>query len=84
MNTMKLLLWDLLIIQARFSPESGSDQYLEHVQTIDVSDQWVTHLTWLPWISTSENERELQSLGNRFRRHTAPSNRRRDSRSLHF
>jgi len=39
----------------------GSNQYLEHVQTVDVSEQWVTHLTWLPWASTSENERELQS-----------------------
>ncbi|KAH9962694.1 putative zinc-finger of transcription factor IIIC complex-domain-containing protein [Russula dissimulans] len=45
------------ILLLKFSPESGSDQYLEHVQTIDVSEQWVTHLTWLPWVRASENER---------------------------
>src|SRR5579863_483070 len=39
----------------------GPDQYLEHVQTVDISEQWATHLTWLPWICTGENECELQA-----------------------
>jgi hypothetical protein len=52
----------------RFTMGSGSNQHLEHVQTVDVSEQWVTHLTWLPWASMGENERELHShLGNCFR-----------------
>ena len=43
----------------RFTTGLGSTQYLEHVQTVDVSEQWITHLMWLPWTSTGENECEL-------------------------
>ena len=32
-----------------FTKEQESSRHLEHVQTVDVSEQWVTHLTWLPW-----------------------------------
>ncbi|KAI9510017.1 putative zinc-finger of transcription factor IIIC complex-domain-containing protein [Russula earlei] len=44
------------ILLLKFTAESGSDQCLEHVQTVDVSEQWITHLTWLPWTNAGENE----------------------------
>ncbi|KAN0115650.1 Transcription factor IIIC subunit delta N-term domain containing protein [Russula decolorans] len=44
------------ILLIKFTTGSGSEQYLEHVETVDVSEQWITHLTWLPWTSTGENE----------------------------
>jgi hypothetical protein len=48
------------IMVTRFTREPGSGRYLEHIQTVDVSEQWITHLTWLPWASTGANERELR------------------------
>ncbi|KAI0251386.1 putative zinc-finger of transcription factor IIIC complex-domain-containing protein [Lactifluus subvellereus] len=44
------------ILLLRFTKESGSGRYLEHIRTIDVSEQWITHLTWLPWANTVANE----------------------------
>lgn len=44
------------IILLCFVKEQGSGQHLEHVQTVDVSDQWVTHLTWLPWTMKGGDE----------------------------
>ncbi|KAH9172208.1 transcription factor IIIC subunit delta N-term-domain-containing protein [Lactarius sanguifluus] len=37
------------ILLLSFTKEQESSQHLEHVQTVDVSEQWVTHLAWLPW-----------------------------------
>jgi hypothetical protein len=47
---------DFLIMPTRFTTGSGSEQYLEHVETVDVSELWITHLAWLPWTSTGEKE----------------------------
>ncbi|KAH9987160.1 transcription factor IIIC subunit delta N-term-domain-containing protein [Russula compacta] len=44
------------ILILKFTMQSVPGEYLEHVQTVDVSEQWITHLTWLPWASTGENE----------------------------
>lgn len=44
------------ILFLKFVMGSGPNQNLEHVQTVDISETWVTHLTWLPWICTGENE----------------------------
>lgn len=41
-----------------FTKEQGSRQHLEHVQTVDVSERWVTHLTWLPWTMKGRDECE--------------------------
>ncbi len=43
-----------------FTKEQGSNRHLEHVQTVDVSEQWVTHLTWLPWTREGTYECERQ------------------------
>ncbi|KAI9440782.1 putative zinc-finger of transcription factor IIIC complex-domain-containing protein, partial [Lactarius indigo] len=37
------------ILLLSFNKEQGTSQHLEHIQTVDVSEQWVTHLVWLPW-----------------------------------
>lgn len=50
-----------LILLTRFVMGLGPNQNLEHVQTVDISETWVTHLTWLPWVCTGENECELQA-----------------------
>ncbi|KAI9451937.1 putative zinc-finger of transcription factor IIIC complex-domain-containing protein [Lactarius psammicola] len=44
------------VLLLSFSKEQGSDRHLEHVQTVDVSEQWVTHLTWLPWTREGTDE----------------------------
>ncbi|KAI0294320.1 transcription factor IIIC subunit delta N-term-domain-containing protein, partial [Multifurca ochricompacta] len=44
------------VLLLRFTRDSGPSQYLEHIQTIVISEQWVTHLTWLPWTRTRVNE----------------------------
>ena len=41
-----------------FKKEQRSSRHLEHVQTVDVSEQWVTHLTWLPWTKEGTDECE--------------------------
>jgi len=48
------------ILLLSFTKEQGSSRYLEHVQTVDVSEQWVTHLMWLPW--TREGTVECTAL----------------------
>ncbi|KAH9066910.1 hypothetical protein EDB87DRAFT_1672110 [Lactarius vividus] len=48
------------ILLLRFTKEQGSSQHLEHVQTVDVSEQWVTHLAWLPWNREVIDECEWQ------------------------
>jgi len=44
------------ILLLKYTSGSRPNQYLEHVQTIDVSQQWITHLAWLPWTRTGEKE----------------------------
>ncbi|KAH9074878.1 transcription factor IIIC subunit delta N-term-domain-containing protein [Lactarius deliciosus] len=48
------------ILLLSFTKEQGSSQHLEHVQTVDVSEQWVTHLAWLPWNREVIDECERQ------------------------
>src|ERR1700735_362521 len=45
-----------------FTKEKESSGHLEHVETVEVSEQWVTHLTWLPWTreGTDQCERHFR------------------------
>lgn len=47
-----------------FTKEQGSTRHLEHVETVEVSEQWVTHLTWLPWTIERADECEQQPRQN--------------------
>jgi hypothetical protein len=48
-----------LVTLPSFTKEKGSSRHLEHVQTVYVvSEQWVTHLMWLPWIREGMDECE--------------------------
>lgn len=44
------------ILLLSFTREQGSSRHLEHIHTVDVSEQWVTHLTWLPWTREGADE----------------------------
>lgn len=69
-----------------FTKEQGSSQHLEHVQTVNISEHWVTHLTWLPWTMKGKDECKQQLRLKTFvgRLIITISGRRISSRLLYF
>lgn len=39
------------LIVCRFNRNSNSGGFLSHIHTEPLSDHWITHLSWTPWIT---------------------------------
>ncbi|KAI0272725.1 transcription factor IIIC subunit delta N-term-domain-containing protein [Gloeopeniophorella convolvens] len=46
------------VLLLRFTDEHETGRHLEHVRTVDICEQWITHLTWLPWTRIGPNQSE--------------------------